>query len=310
MSKHARLSESAAATLPLLAYLTLAITLIVLDQRGGYGSAVRTQLSVAVEPIRWLARAPGLLFGAADEVLTTRSQLERDNAELRAALHTSTARLHRLAAVAQENQRLRELLGGTRGYRLEAKLVGIADIDLDPFRQRLLLDAGSAEGVRVGQVLVDAGGVMGQVIEVAAHRATALLITDPGHAVPVQVARSGLRAIAYGAGDAARLRLPNLPQSGDIRVGDRLITSGIGGRFPAGFPVAVVTAIEPDETRLFVVAQAEPMARMNRGLEVLLVGEIADESGYGPEAPPPAAPAAAGSDDAPEPASARAEGRP
>jgi len=103
----------------------------------------------------------------------------------------------------------------------------------------------------------------------------------------VQVTRSGLRTIAFGTGRTDRLRLPNIPQSADIRIGDRLVTSGIGGRFPAGFPVGVVESLHPDDTRLFVVAEARPAARLDRGLEVLLVSNTVDETEAGPYVPPP-----------------------
>jgi len=286
-STASRLSESAGGTLPLLAYLALAMLLMVADQRGGFASQARQQASVLAEPVWWLAAAPGRLAEGAGELLSSRTVLQSENQRLTRELQVSASRLHRLVAVAEENQRLRELLGGTRGYRLSAQLVGIIDIDLDPSRQRIVLDAGSDEGVVVGQAMIDAGGVLGQVIEVTPRRATALLLTDPDHAIPVQVTRSGLRTIAFGTGRTDRLRLPNIPQSADIRVGDRLVTSGIGGRFPAGFPVGVVESLHPDDTRLFVVAEARPAARLDRGLEVLLVSNTVDETQAGPYVPPP-----------------------
>lgn len=292
-SPASRLSESAGGTLPLLAYLALATLLMVADQRGGFAAQARQQLSLLAEPVWWLAAAPGRLADGARELLSSRTELQSANQRLRRELQVNASRLHRLAAVAEENQRLRELLGGTRGYRLSAQLVGIIDIDLDPSRQRILLDAGSDDGVLVGQAMIDAGGVLGQVIEVTPRRATALLLTDPEHAIPVQVARSGLRTIAFGTGRTHVLRLPNIPQSADIRVGDRLVTSGIGGRFPAGFPVGVVEELQPDDTRLFVVAKVRPAARLDRGLEVLLVSNTVDEADAGPPAPPlPAEPTA------------------
>ena len=287
VSPASRLSERAGGTLPLLAYLALAVVLMVADQRGGFAAQARQKLSVLAEPVWWLAASPGRMYEMGREIATTRTQLQEDNLRLRRELQISSSRLHRLVAVAEENQRLRELLGGTRGYRLNARLVGILDVDLDPSRQRILLDAGSNDDVAVGQALIDAGGVLGQVIEVTPRRATALLLTDPDHAIPVQVARSGLRTIAFGTGRSGGLRLPNIPQSGDIRVGDRLVTSGIGGRFPAGFPVGVVDELNPDDTRLFVVAEARPAARLDRGLEVLLVTSSLDEAGVGPPGPPP-----------------------
>jgi rod shape-determining protein MreC len=289
-STASRLSESAGGTLPLLAYLALAMMLMVADLRGGFASQARQKLSVLAEPVWWLASSPGRVANSVGGLFSSRHELTSENERLNRELQVSASRLHRLLAVSEENQRLRELLGGTRGYRLSAQLVGIIDIDLDPSRQRILLDAGSAEGVVVGQAMIDAGGVLGQVIEVTPRRATALLLTDPDHAIPVQVVRSGLRTIAFGTGRTDQLRLPNIPQSADIQVGDRLVTSGIGGRFPAGFPVGTVEALHPDDTRLFVVAVARPAARLDRGLEVLLVSNAVDETDVGPEAPPQPAP--------------------
>jgi len=288
-SPAARLSESAGGTLPLLAYLAIAIVLMVGDHRGGFANQARQKLTVLAEPVWWLAAAPGRLVDSGRRMTSSRGDLQSENARLQRELQVSASRLHRMAAVAEENQRLRELLGGTRGYRLTAQLVGIIDVDLDPTRQRIVLDAGGNDGVQIGQAMIDAGGVLGQVVEVSPRRATALLVTDPDHAVPVQVARSGLRTIAFGTGRSDQLRLPNIPQSADIRVGDRLVTSGIGGRFPAGFPVGVVASLHPDDTRLFVVAEARPAAFIDRSMEVLLVSNAVDEADVGPAAPPPPA---------------------
>jgi rod shape-determining protein MreC len=280
-----RLSDSAVTTLPLLAYLALSIVLMIADHRGAYGQAVRQRFSLVSEPLWWLASSPMRVYGAARENLRLSSQLKDDNDRLQKALEIDQARLHRLDAVAEENQRLRQLLGGTRGYRLNVQMVGIVDIDLDPYRQRIVLDAGSNSGVHIGQALIDSGGVLGQVIEVSEHRATALLLTDADHAIPVQIARSGLRTIAYGNGRSDQLELPNIPQSGDIRVGDLLVTSGIGGGFPAGFPVGTVTGLHPDNTRLFIVAEAKPAAHLDNGAEVLLVSNLPAETDIGPANP-------------------------
>lgn len=297
-----RLGDSATATLPLMAYLALAIGLIAADHRGNYGQMLREKLSWVTGPAWWIASAPTRLFDASRDGLALRGQLQDDNASLRREIEVAYARLNRLSAVAEENQRLRDLLGGTRGYRLNVQLAGILDVDLDPYRQRIVLDAGSDSGVHVGQALIDSGGVLGQVVEVASRRSTALLLTDPDHAVPVQVARTGLRAIAFGTGSTDRLVLPNIPQSAEVRVGDVLVTSGIGGRFPAGFPVGVVSELHPDPTGLFVVADAKPSAHFDRGLEVLLVSNLPPVIDVGPPAPPHAQNAAAppaGSDAAP-----------
>lgn len=303
-----RLTDGAGSTLPLLAYLAIATVLMVADLRGGFAAQARVHLSTLAEPVWWLAAAPGRLVDGAGEFFASRSSLQQENQRLHRELQVNASRLHRLLAVAEENQRLRELLGGTRGYRLNAQLAGIIDVDLDPSRQRIVLDAGGNEGVRVGQAMIDAGGVLGQVIEVTPRHSTALLLTDPEHAVPVQVARTGLRAIAYGTGRTDMLRLPSIPQSGDIRVGDRLVTSGIGGRFPAGFPVGVVESVEPDETQLFVVAEARPSARLDRGVEVLLVNNTTTGVDAGPPLPPPSAPVEEDGADTGDGAAATAEG--
>ena len=284
-----RLSDSAVTTLPLLAYLALSIVLMIADHRGAYGQAVRQRFSLVSEPLWWLASSPMRGYTLARENLRFSAALKDDNNRLQKSLEIAQARLHRLNAVAEENQRLRQLLGGMRGYRLSVQMVGIVDVDLDPYRQRIVLDAGSDSGVRIGQALIDSGGVLGQVIEVSAHRATALLLTDADHAIPVQVARSGLRTIAYGKGRTDQLELPNIPQSGDIQVGDLLVTSGIGGGFPAGFPVGTVAGLHPDNTRLFIVADAKPAAHLDNGAEVLLVSNLPAATDIGPVNPHTAA---------------------
>ena len=171
--KSNRLSESALTALPLVFLLGLSTALMVADQRLGYGSLVRQKLSIVTEPFWWIASAPMRLFRGGRDELALRSQLQADNSQRRKDLEIAIARIHQLKAVADENQRLRRLLGGTRGYSLNVQMVSILDIDLDPFRQRLVLDAGSESGVVLGQALIDSGGVLGQVVEVGRNRSTA-----------------------------------------------------------------------------------------------------------------------------------------
>lgn len=257
--------------LRLLAYLGVAVVLMVVDHRGDWLSEARRQAGTVVAPLYWLASSPVRLASAGYEQFASRQRLNEENAQLRERLLLANARLHRLDAVANENLRLRQLLGGTRGYQLDVQLASILDIDLDPFRHRVVLDQGAREGVVVGQAMIDAGGLAGQVTDVQPFRSIALLVTDPDHAVPVQVVRSGLRLIAYGTGRSDLLELRNIPQSGDIRTGDVLVTSGIGGGFPAGFPVGTITALRPDATRTFLEAEARPATAAQRSGEVLLV---------------------------------------
>lgn len=270
-SSSTRSSEGAIGILRLLAYLGAAVLLMVVDHRGDWLSEVRRQAGTVVAPLYWLASSPVRLATTGYEQFASRQRLNEENAQLRESLLLANARLHRIDAVANENLRLRELLGGTRGYQLDVQLASILDIDLDPFRHRVVLDQGAREGVSVGQAMIDAGGLAGQVTDVQPHRSVALLVTDPDHAVPVQVVRSGLRLIAYGTGRSDLLELRNIPQSGDIRVEDVLVTSGIGGGFPAGFPVGAITALRPDATRTFLEAEARPATAAARSGEVLLV---------------------------------------
>ena len=260
-----------AGTLRLLAYLALAITLIVLDHRGGWLAHLRARSEVAVQPLWWLAGLPGRIGDNVRDDASTHARLSDENRVLRNALLISGARLARLQAAAVENARLRGLLGAGQRGGLDVQLAPILDIDLDPTRQRLVLDAGSRDGVQVGQSVIDAGGLLGQIIAVEAGTATVLLITDPDHAVPVVIARTGVRLVAYGKGHSDRLELANIPLSSDIKPGDSIVTSGLGGRFPAGFPVGTVLALRPDDSRSFLVGDLKPAAQLDRGRDVLLL---------------------------------------
>lgn len=277
--------EGGAGTLKLLAYLALAVVLMVADHRGGYLDTVRTSAGLLTGPLYRLAGAPAQLAHTLSDHFTTQRTLLAENDVLREQLLLANARMDRLAGVQVENQRLRELLGGTRGLQLNVQLAGLIDIDLDPFRHRLVIDAGSRRGVAEGLAVIDGEGLVGQVLSVTPMNATVILVSDPSHAVPVQVVRTGLRAIAYGTGRTDRLEVPSIPLSADLRVGDVLETSGMGGRFPAGFKVGTIEQLHPDDTRLFAVAEARPAARLDRGGEVLLVWS-APESSADPVGPP------------------------
>jgi len=256
------------------------------DHRMDIGVKARAQLSIFIEPVWWLAALPSRMWSGVDDELATRQALQESNENLIHELQIVNARMQRMRAINDENQRLRDLLNASRGGSMQVQMVSILDVDLNPYRQRIVLNAGVNQGVKIGQAIMDAGGILGQVIEVSNNKATALLVTDADHAIPVQVARSGFRSIAFGTGEPDRLVISDIPQSADIRKGDLLVTSGMGGRFPAGFPVATIENLSPNETGLFMVGRAKPAARLDRGLEVLLVNEIIPSP---PALPPPAA---------------------
>ena len=259
----------ASSPLRLLAYLALAITLIVLDDQAGWLARARAQANVLVQPVWALAGLPGRLGSQVKDNAASHGQLVEENRELRNQLLIANARLTRLQTAALDNAQLRELLNVAERSGLDVQLAPILDIDLDPVKQRLVLAAGSRDGVHMGQAVIDAGGLMGQVIATTGGTATVLLLTDPDHAVPVTVARNGVRLIVYGRGDTLELR--DIPLSAGVEVGDEIVTSGLGGRFPAGFPVGRITALRPDDTHAFLVGQLDPAAKLDRGRDVLLL---------------------------------------
>ena len=258
-------------TLRLLGYLALAIALIVLDHRGGWLAQARAQADVVTQPIWWLAGLPGRLSTRVKDDAVSRTRLMDENRQLRNELLVANARLTRLSTAAADNVQLRALLGVAESRGLDVQLAPILDIDLDPSRQRLVLDAGSGDGVRMGQPVIDAGGLMGQIIRVTPTHSTVLLLTDPDHAVPVVIARSGVRLIAYGRGRSDQLELADIPLNSEVKVGDVLVTSGLGGRFPAGFPVGTVTSLRPDDSHAFLIGNLRPAAQLDRGRDVLLL---------------------------------------
>ncbi|MEO6927347.1 MAG: rod shape-determining protein MreC [Rhodanobacter sp.] len=278
---------NAAGTLRLIVYLALAVVLMVLDQRNGWLWRLRSAASAVVEPVYRLAGMPAEGARTLSVAFADRQHLTSENQRLREDLLLANAKLNRMAAVATQNQRLKELLDTQHSLALNVQLARVIGVDLGAYRYRLTLNIGSRDGVKPGQPVIDAHGVMGQVIEVLPHTAVVMLITDPSHAVPVTIARTGLRTVAYGSRDGDQLSLPNLPLAADVRAGDKLLTSGIGGRFPPGFPVGRIDSVAPAATGMFQVALASPAADIDRSTDVLLLHDQAE-----PEGPPaPAIPA-------------------
>jgi rod shape-determining protein MreC len=289
-------AAGAASTVRLIAYLIVGSVLMITDHRGHYLKDIRANFSSVIEPIYRVAALPARLARDASLALADRKQLASDNERLRQELLLTQARLNQLDAFKEQNVRLKELLDVQRGLGIGVQLARLINIELVPFRQRITLDVGLAQGVRNGQPVIDAHGMMGQVIEVLDHTSIALLITDPTHDLPVTIQRSGVRAIAVGGGAVDLLILRNISLSADVKVGDKLVTSGLGGRFPGGFPVGEIRDVKADATGMFAVATALPSATMDRSGEVLLLRELAE-----PVGPPlPAPDAAAATEKSPE----------
>ena len=270
---------NAAGTLRLIVYLALAMVLMVLDQRNGWLWRVRYAASAVVEPVYRLAGLPAVGIRTMSVAFADRQLLTEQNQRLREDLLLANAKLNRMAAVAEQNQRLKELLDTQHSLKLNVQLARVVGVDLGAYRYQLTLNMGARDGVKPGQPVIDAHGVMGQVKEVLPTTSVVMLITDPSHAIPVVIERSGLRTVAYGSRDGNQLSLPNLPLVADVRVGDKLLTSGLGGRFPPGFPVGDIVSVAPAATGMFQVAQARPAADIDRSEDVLLLHDQAEPDG-------------------------------
>jgi len=190
---------------------------------------------------------------------------------LRAERLLTNARLQKYAALEAENTRLRAMLEATPRSSDRIRVSEIMSVSANPFRHVVVVDKGTRDGVFDGQAMVDANGVVGQVIEAGLLSSQGILISDPDHALPVEVNRNGLRTIAVGSGEFARLDLPFLANNADIQEGDLLVTSGLGGAFPAGYPVAVVDAVKRIPQEPFASVSAIPSAALNQIREVMLI---------------------------------------
>jgi rod shape-determining protein MreC len=255
-------------------FLTLAIAaiaLMVADQRYDQLTRVRAWLSAAVYPVQVVVDLPFRAWDWVSGSFADRSRLRQENLELTARLRLANLQLQRFAALEDENRRLRDMRENSAGVAERVLVASILNVDLDPFRHRVLLDKGAADGVFKGQAVLDADGIFGQVAQVHAKTAEVILISDAEHAIPVQSNRSGLRTIAVGTGDSKRLSLPFVTVEADLKQGDLLLSTGMGGVFPPGYPIAEVTQVVRNASTTFALVDARPTARLDRDREVLLV---------------------------------------
>ncbi len=254
-----------------LALLILSLLLMVIDHRENHLDAVRRAIGAAVYPVQLVVDAPVRLWQWLRDVSTSNNDLRLENDRLRVERLLTNARLQRFTALEAENARLRGLLEARDQVRAQARVAEIMAVDANPYRHNIVIGIGSSDGVYDGQAVIDAAGVVGQVIETGIMTAQAVLISDPDHALPVEVNRNGLRTIAVGTGDFGQLDLPFLPNNADISPGDLLVTSGLGGAFPAGYPVAVVKSVTRIPQEPFADVTAEPAAALNQVREVMLI---------------------------------------
>lgn len=249
----------------------LSLALIAGDIHFGVLQPVRHTLSYLSQPIRWLADVPSRLANTGERLTRSRADLREENDALKIEMLVLRSRLQTMASVVSENARLRELLRSSAPIEASVLVSEITAVSPDPRNHTVWVNRGTADGVVVGQPVIDAHGLMGQVIEVLPSSSRVLLITDPSHAVPVRVSRNGVRTIAEGTGLPDVMDLQHVAATVDIQEGDILETSGLGGRFPPGYPVARVTKVKHDPGKPFLVVRAQPTAWLDRSRYVLIV---------------------------------------
>lgn len=255
----------------LLVLAVLCVVLMVVDARFETLKPLRSQMGLVLTPFYWLADLPVRTWQRATEQLTSSTSLVAENEKLKAEALLMQRRLQKLATLTEQNVRLRELLNSAALVDDKVIVGELIGLDPNPFTHRILIDKGERDGVFLGQPVLDASGLMGQVVEVMPYAARVLLLTDVTHSIPVQVNRNGLRAIAVGTGSPDYLELRHVAETADIKEGDLLVSSGLGQRFPSGYPVAQVTEVVRGSGQPFLIVRAIPTAMLNRSRYLLLV---------------------------------------
>jgi len=252
-------------------FASLSFALLVLDARFRYTEGLRSVIALAVYPLQTLATLPAALGGRMADYFATQAQLREENAELRAKILDTSQAAQRFEAAQAEASQLRRLIGAGERLPVKSMAAEILYNGRDPYSRKVVIDKGSQNGVRAGSPVVDDTGVIGQVTRAHALAAEVTLLTDKDQAIPVQVVRNGLRAVAFGAGASGMLELRFMASNAEIQNGDRLVTSGIDGTYPPGIPVATVARIERDAAYAFARIVCQPAAGVERGRYVLVI---------------------------------------
>ncbi|MGB5098859.1 MAG: rod shape-determining protein MreC [Porticoccaceae bacterium] len=255
----------------MLLLVTLAVILLLADHYTAVFAPARAWLETAARPLSRLGNLPGQMVEWSRTNVAGPGGLAVKNRQLQAELLVLKGQLQQLAELGAENVRLRTLLNAHQTPKLRLLMAELIGVSPDPRRHQITIDRGEHDGVFIGQAVLDSGGLMGQVVQVSAERAEVLLVSDERHAVPVRVAGTDMRAIAEGTGDYRRLRLRHVQPTLEIAVNDLLLTSGLGGHFPAGYPVGRVASIELQPGQPFVEVTVTPAAELDRSRHLLLV---------------------------------------
>lgn len=269
--------EERALVLRLIVFLSASIALMLTDYNTNYLKIVRAQLLGGVYTIQYLVNWPVKAGQSLAKSLNSRFQLLEENENLREDTLRLQVKLQKFEALKAENQRLRRLLGASAKFQERVEMAEVLAVDINQSRRKILINKGLSDGVFTHQPVIDAQGVIGQVIQVGRFSSIVMLITDPEHELPVQVVRTGLRTVAKGMGTINRLSLLYLSNTGlntGIKVGDLIVTSGAGQKFPKGYPVATVIQVNPDIGKPYAQGQALPKSALERNREVLLIWKL------------------------------------
>jgi len=276
--------------LRLTGYAFIAVLLMYYDQRGHWVQRLRYALEAAALPVQELVNSPGLGWRALSDSLRSAATLRAENQRLLQRERELDLQVMREAALEQENAELRGLRAALPPLIRHWQLAEIISVETNPLRQRIVINKGGRDGVVVNEAVVDGNGILGQVARLGPWSAEVILATDPEHAIPVQVTRNSLRSIAVGAGNSGELVLPYLAVNSDVKSGDLLVSSGLGGVFPAGLPVARISGVRREANQLLAQVRAQPLASVDRDREVILLQfDTAHPAAPAPD--PPIAPA-------------------
>ncbi len=270
-------------------YALLSLTIMYFDQRGQLSERLRYGLQAISYPIQLLVSSPRSLWRGISSTFQTRSSLSIENAALKARTRELELAAMREQALEQENAQLRDLHQALPALVKKWQLAEVVDIETTPLRQRLVINRGKRDGTFVNEAVIDDHGILGQVARVGPFSSEVILITDPEHAISVQVVRNNLRTIAVGSGNSGELLLRDLAVNSDVKSGDLLVSSGLGGVFPAGYPVAQIIGVRREANQLLAQVRAAPLAQVERAREVMLI-EFDPAHPAAPAPSPPIAP--------------------
>jgi rod shape-determining protein MreC len=267
----------------LVLVLFCSVLLVFFDHKMARFDSVRGYLQSLVSPLQYIANTPKQVMNWTSTNIQTRQQLMADNQQYRLNELVFHEQAMQLDIIKQENARLRTLLASPLRSNIQKMVAEVISVDSDPYTHQVIINRGANDGVYEGQPVLDAQGVVGQILHVGQTSARVILISDISHAVPVRVKRNGLRILATGSGRIDRLTHNFVPHSADIQTGDLLVSSGLGGKYPEGYPVAIVSFVSQDESREFVSVYSRPIAQIDRLRYLLLLSEGKPQSIFAPK---------------------------